>query len=539
MHLGATALMLSFLLPAPLAHAASGDVDLEVAGWIPYWRTEAGTDDAIEHIGQFTEVNPFGYSVRTDGTLSDTMKLSRDEWQDLIDEARDEDVRVIPTIMWSDSANIHAVLSDPARRARHIDSIVDTVEDNDFDGIDIDYEGKRAETRNAYSAFIRELSNELAAEKKWLSCTVEARMPLSARFSGTPPANIEYANDLPTLNRYCDRVKLMTYDQQTADIELNREHAGDLYAPIADVEWVEKVVKYMDNDIDREKMLIGIATYGYIWQAMPNTSGTGWSYIKTEAFNPRYGWDIAEEYDLEPARGESGELSLTYVPKDGPDGLPTQQDLEKRAPRDTDSAWLAAEGALALAKSTKRQAPVTYLTWSDAGAIAQKVELAEELGVAGIAIFKIDGGVDPKMWDELPATAPKDTTPPKKSVSTDAPAPGTPATPVVPPTGNASASFTADLEFGMNNADVLRLQHILQATGYLSATPNGNFGPATKAAVTAWQRANGLPATGFFGPMSRAKLGSASGAPASNTASIEAQIQALMAQVALLRAQLD
>jgi spore germination protein YaaH len=540
-HASAVVLLFSFVfaVPAPTLAASS---DIEVSGWIPYWRTAQGTEDAIEHINQFTEVNPFAYSVRTDGTLVDTAKMSLDAWQDLIDEAEDNDVRVIPTIMWSDTANIHKVLSNSSSRGRHIDAIMDVVEDNDFDGIDIDYEGKRADTRNAYSAFIRELSAELAKEKKWLSCTVEARMPLSARFSGTPPANIEYANDLPTLNRYCDRVKIMTYDQQTADIELNREHAGTPYGPVADVEFVEKVVKYMDDDINRNKIMIGVPTYGNIYQLTPNTSGNSFNYIKTEAFNPRYGWEIAEEYDIEPMRGESGELMLTYAPKDNPKNLPDQDDLEDAAPKGTESALYAAEGALAIAKSKKVVTPIMYLVWSDAGAIGQKVELAEELGVAGIAIFKIDGGVDPDMWDELPASAPKLMTAPKKSTSGSTPAPTNPTTPSTPttPTGNAGGSFLVDLEFGMESNDVLRLQNILKSQGYLTATPNGVFGPATRAAVIAWQRAKSLPATGFFGHMSRAKIGgSASAAPSSpTTASYQAQIDALLAQLAALQAQL-
>jgi spore germination protein YaaH len=43
-----------------------------------------------------------------------------------------------------------------------------------------------------------------------------------------------------------------------------------------------------------------------------------------------------------------------------------------------------------------------YMTWSDSGAIAQKVALAKRLGIRGVAIFKLDGGEDQAMWNVLP-----------------------------------------------------------------------------------------------------------------------------------------
>lgn len=503
----ATVLVFSFVFAAPLSAFAADE--LEVSGWIPYWRTADGTDEARDHIEQFTEVNPFAYSVKSDGSLADTAKISQSDWQRLFKDARREDVRVVPTLMWSDTENIHKVLSNPATRASHIKAIVDMVDRNDFDGVDIDYEGKKADTRDYYSEFLRQLSIELkkGSSPKWLQCTIEARMPLAARFSGTPPPNIEYANDLPRVNRFCDRVRIMTYDQQTADIQLNNEHRGKPYGPVADVEWVEKVVNYMDNDIDRSKMVLGIPTYGNIYQLMPSTTGTSFSYIKLEAFNPRYGDEIADEYDLTPARGPSGEMELTYVPKNTSSSFPSQKELARLAPRGTESAYLASEGALVYAKKERKQVPITYLTWSDDGAIKQKVSLASRLGVAGVAIFKIDGGFDSGMWDVLADEAPKLTKAPKGNPGSPVIAnPTTPSIPSTPSAPSTAYQFRTDLEYGMESTDVRMLQNALVVKGYLKATPNGYFGPATKAAVIAWQRANGLPGTGFFGPMSRAKM---------------------------------
>jgi len=511
---------------ASLAQASSrssssskSDSTLEFSGWIPYWATGKGTDDADAHLSQFTEINPFGYTVKNDGTLYDAMNLGSADWQNLFKDARKQGVKVVPTVMWSDTGSIYNVLSNPTLRAQHIQSIVNAVKQNGFDGVDIDYEGKSAETRVSFAAFLGELSAALnkADKNLILDCTIEAREPLAARYSGTPPANIEYANDLPSINKYCDRVRLMTYDQQTADIQLNKAHQDELYAPIADSAWVEKVVDYMAEDIDKSKMVIGVATYGAEYQAMTTQDGKGFIYTKLEAFNPQYGVTTAQEYGITPERNDAGELSISYVPKEQTSLLPTNSVLSRLAPRGTSSANLAAAGALAYSQKNARQAPVTFLTWSDAGAVKDKAELAQKLGVAGIAIFKIDGGEDNAMWDELADVAKPDMDPKMSRVTTAPAAVATTAT--VPVTTSTAvpaatatlpaAAFTSDLEYDMDGSDVLRLQNLMVAKGYMTATPNGHFGPATKAAVTAWQKASGLPATGYFGPLSRAKIAAA------------------------------
>lgn len=84
----------------------------------------------------------------------------------------------------------------------------------------------------------------------------------------------------------------------------------------------------------------------------------------------------------------------------------------------------------------------------------------------------------------------------------------------------AAPTFTSYLKPGSRGDEVLALQKVLVSLGYLSATPNGNYGPATTAAVLAFQKARGLDALGVVGPATRAALnalGSAS-TPAAQTA---------------------
>ena len=85
-----------------------------------------------------------------------------------------------------------------------------------------------------------------------------------------------------------------------------------------------------------------------------------------------------------------------------------------------------------------------------------------------------------------------------------------------PSTGVATGagSFVRDLTVGMSGNDVLALQQFLNNHGFvIVATGPGSpgyeviyFGLKTKAALIKFQAANGLPATGYFGPMTRAKV---------------------------------
>ncbi len=75
-------------------------------------------------------------------------------------------------------------------------------------------------------------------------------------------------------------------------------------------------------------------------------------------------------------------------------------------------------------------------------------------------------------------------------------------------TVSASVSFTRSLTIGSSGSDVTALQTWLIAKGYsIPAGATGYFGAQTKAAVAAYQAANGItPAAGYFGPITIAKV---------------------------------
>lgn len=59
---------------------------------------------------------------------------------------------------------------------------------------------------------------------------------------------------------------------------------------------------------------------------------------------------------------------------------------------------------------------------------------------------------------------------------------------------------------GDSGDEVMELQKKLKSLGFLTATPNGNFGPATETAVKKFQKTYGITQAGYIGPSTREKL---------------------------------
>ena len=354
-------LLLAALLPVSSFAATATTPKLTYAAWIPYWAKASGTPAAIAHLSTFKELSPFAYEVEDDGTIRDSMRLAAEPWLSLIASSSAKKVKIIPSILWFHGDAIHAVLSATSTRTAHVDDIVSMVVRNNFDGIDIDYENKKSETKYAFSAFIKDLAVKLYKKNKLLVCTIEARTPPSSLYR-VFPKNIEYVNDYKVLSRNCDEIRIMTYDQTTADIQLSDiKGTRGLYAPVADTEWVKKVITLATRTIDKKKIMLGVATYGYVYKI--DTSGATTTYQKMRAISDPDARALALQngVNIDNFHNEAGELSFNYM-KDG-----------------------------------NRY----YVSWSDATAVADKIKLAKSLGIKGVAIFKIDGKEDPLLWGVL------------------------------------------------------------------------------------------------------------------------------------------
>lgn len=377
----------AFLVPA----TASAATSFEISGWMPYWRSATSTANVLPHLDKLTEVNPFVYTLKSDGTFLDNGKLDQEPWKSFIAAAKAKKVRVIPTIMTSNGELLHKLLSNTSSRIALEDRITKLVKDNNFDGIDIDFEGKYAEDKAYFATFLKGLYQRMG--NKWVMCTIESRTPLESRYYGTDiPADATiYANDFKAINKYCDRVRIMAYDQQGIDQRLAAQAASSslLYAPVADPAWVEKVINLISKDIKKSKLVIGVPTYGYEYEVTVYAQNQ-YAYKILWTFNPGYAWPLAAQYGVTPQRNTAGEMYFTYTPTTPPS-----------APVSGASALLAATAASVYADTYNSHLTFNLVDWPDAASVAQKIALAKKLGVRGIAIFKLDGGQDPNIWNVL------------------------------------------------------------------------------------------------------------------------------------------
>ena len=231
---------------------------------------------------------------------------------------------------------------------------------------------------------------------KWVYCTVEARMPLEDRYSPgatIPPDATDYANDYAAMNKYCDRVELMAYDQGTIDVRLDAARSAP-YAPVADPGWVSDIVNLAAQSISRNKLIIGIPDYGYEYTVTP-VNGS-FQYNVQWAFNPAYATQIAAQLGITPHRTSADELGFVYNPSALAALAPTGGNSTQTQQLAPANATVQNQGS-----QVNTNQPFNYVTWSDAQAIADKVTLAHQLGVRGVAVFSLGGAEDQNMWSVL------------------------------------------------------------------------------------------------------------------------------------------
>jgi cellulose synthase/poly-beta-1,6-N-acetylglucosamine synthase-like glycosyltransferase/spore germination protein YaaH/peptidoglycan/xylan/chitin deacetylase (PgdA/CDA1 family) len=163
-----------------------------------------------------------------------------------LDVMAGKDVKIVPMISnyfnekWN-SDNAERIISSPEKRKKFIASVINVLNEYNFSGVNVDLENLKDNSTKKLMTFQKELYDELKKNNFIVSQDINA-------------LNDNY--DIANLQRYNDYIFVMAYDQH---------EEGSAPGPIAAEDWFEKVLETVTAKVPSEKLVIGIACYGYDW----------------------------------------------------------------------------------------------------------------------------------------------------------------------------------------------------------------------------------------------------------------------------------
>ncbi|MDR1616123.1 MAG: hypothetical protein LBR98_03840 [Syntrophomonadaceae bacterium] len=169
-----------------------------------------------------------------------------DQYDKILAKVKNRGKAVQASVALMKADALHELLSVKENRARLIAALTKLAYEKGYDGINIDFESIRNADRDNFSTFLSELKTALGRDKL-LSVAVFART--AADTWGTP-------YDYPAIGGIADQVIVMAYDYSYVNSDPG---------PIAPLWWVQNVADYMEKQMDRKKIILGVPTYGYDW----------------------------------------------------------------------------------------------------------------------------------------------------------------------------------------------------------------------------------------------------------------------------------
>jgi len=254
-----------------------------VGGWIPYWLQAQAFRSVQNHPDVYNNLSPFWYEVQASGEI---LKYTGAEDTTILSFARTHGIKLLPLIANAfSSEQISAVLNNPINRQHHINNIARLLSQFNYDGIDINYENLFVKDKEIFVIFLHELKVALAAIGKQLIVTVHAKPDAFGDWSGSE------AHDYIGIGQAADFVRIMGYDFHWF---------GGEPGPIAPVAWLDRVLAYAVSTIPKNKLVLGVPTYGYDWPLAPEQKGKGITYSSAISTAKRYNAPIIEDALLGP-----------------------------------------------------------------------------------------------------------------------------------------------------------------------------------------------------------------------------------------------
>lgn len=289
-----------------------------LTGWIPYYSMKTALPDALNNADLVREVMPFWYTLKFDGKtkapyVADLYAPANPSVpiSEPLTAMRNAGLSIIPTITDGTSKLVLAgLLKNPTSRTQVVNAIMNLVRTNNYDGVDLDFEGFAfvdgnttwASTAPSWVALVKELSAALRAEKKLLSVST----PYVLNPTGAQKGYFVYA--WAAIAPYIDKLRIMTYDYSVSKV-----------GPIGPITWTERTVQYAVSIMPASKVYVGVPGYGRDWVTAvtgvcpANVINTVKAGAKAATFVMRDAAALAATYGAVPTYNEQfGEMTFSY-----------------------------------------------------------------------------------------------------------------------------------------------------------------------------------------------------------------------------------
>ena len=267
------------------ADTANKNPYIRAAFYTP-WNQNASTPDLEEYGDNLNTVFPEWFFI---DTLSYKLQTRIDSSGLAI--MKKKQLRIMPifnnfhTGKDFDGNLLHVILNDSIKRKFIIKQIVDTLSYYKFQGINIDFEELIEKTNEPLTRFQKELYEALHPLEMTVTMDVAVK-------------NDDY--DYEQLSKYNDYIVLMAYDQYN-----NKSMPG----PISSQKWIEEALDWTAAKIQSDKIILGIAGYGYDWMLDENGKVDEVNDITyTTAINTAKAVNATVDYD-----NDSYNLHYSYI----------------------------------------------------------------------------------------------------------------------------------------------------------------------------------------------------------------------------------
>ncbi|WP_045758292.1 glycosyl hydrolase family 18 protein [Xanthomonas albilineans] len=318
--------------------------------------TQKSTNAFLAHLDKIDVVVPTWYGVDQSGLVNGTPNLY------LYNIAKQHKLRVMPILsMTAGRDGFHKLLHDEDAKKRMIAALLVQGKKHGYYGFQFDFESIAWTDRDAYSLMVKQTAEALHKAGFKMSVAVVPNAPGYAEGGRFAKWMWEYwrgAYDLKALSASADLISLMTYDQHTR---------WTTPGPVDGMPWIKKHLEYALTQVPKEKLSLGIATYGYRWYTGDPVKADG-----TEASN----------------------ITADYIDADESFPLAIEQNATVQWDPVEQESWFY------FYRDDMRE----WVFRPDARSFRARYDLTKQYGLEGFSCWVL-GAEDPKVWDELPAAS--------------------------------------------------------------------------------------------------------------------------------------